>query len=172
MADDDRRRMIVVVGTRPEAIKMFPVIHALEQSEVVRPFVVTTGQHTDLCDDVLAMDQAEIAAILDQSLECSCRAHVTRRSPGDGGHTCASPECSASRSPYPPPPADLPRPAWLQAIDLAIVDIELCPAPQCIGGGVGCQGRYLWSNVTWNRTSGAFRGDVNVFVPFKIRVTP
>lgn len=55
MADDDRRRMIVVVGTRPEAIKMFPVIHALEQSEVVRPFVVTTGQHTDLCDDVLAM---------------------------------------------------------------------------------------------------------------------
>jgi len=47
--------MIVVIGTRPEAIKMFPVIHALESSDVVRPFVVTTGQHTDLCDDVLAM---------------------------------------------------------------------------------------------------------------------
>ncbi len=34
---------------------MFPVIHALESSEKVRPYVVTTGQHTDLCDDVLAM---------------------------------------------------------------------------------------------------------------------
>ena len=47
--------MLIVVGTRPEAIKMFPVIHALESSEDVRPYVVTTGQHTDLCDDVLAM---------------------------------------------------------------------------------------------------------------------
>ena len=52
---DPRLRVVVVVGTRPEAIKMFPVIHALERSEFVRPYVVTTGQHTDLADDVLTM---------------------------------------------------------------------------------------------------------------------
>jgi UDP-N-acetylglucosamine 2-epimerase (non-hydrolysing) len=53
--EDSRLRVIVVVGTRPEAIKMFPVIHALQRSEFVRPFVVTTGQHTDLADDVFSM---------------------------------------------------------------------------------------------------------------------
>jgi UDP-N-acetylglucosamine 2-epimerase (non-hydrolysing) len=45
----------VVVGTRPEAIKMFPVVHALSTSPYVYPYVITTGQHTDLTDDVFAM---------------------------------------------------------------------------------------------------------------------
>lgn len=50
-----RRRVLVVVGTRPEAIKMFPVIHALRASRTVYPYVITTGQHTDLTQDVLTM---------------------------------------------------------------------------------------------------------------------
>lgn len=52
---DSRLRIVVVVGTRPEAIKMFPVIQALETSTLVRPYVITTGQHLELCDDVLEM---------------------------------------------------------------------------------------------------------------------
>ena len=52
---DSRRRVLVVVGTRPEAIKMFPVIHALRASQNVYPYVITTGQHTDLADDVFTM---------------------------------------------------------------------------------------------------------------------
>jgi UDP-N-acetylglucosamine 2-epimerase (non-hydrolysing) len=52
---ETRRRVLVVVGTRPEAIKMFPVIHALRASQAVYPYVITTGQHTDLADDVFTM---------------------------------------------------------------------------------------------------------------------
>jgi UDP-N-acetylglucosamine 2-epimerase (non-hydrolysing) len=52
---DLRLRIIVVIGTRPEAIKMFPVVHALTKSALVKPYVVLTGQHTDLCDQVMRM---------------------------------------------------------------------------------------------------------------------
>jgi UDP-N-acetylglucosamine 2-epimerase (non-hydrolysing) len=45
--------VIIVVGTRPEAIKLVPVIRALHRSERFIPFVITTGQHRDLVRDVL-----------------------------------------------------------------------------------------------------------------------
>ncbi|MCF7934897.1 MAG: UDP-N-acetylglucosamine 2-epimerase (non-hydrolyzing) [Synergistales bacterium] len=40
--------VIVVVGTRPEAIKMAPVIKALEESVLLRPYVLATGQHEEM----------------------------------------------------------------------------------------------------------------------------
>lgn len=48
-----RKRVIVVVGTRPEAIKMAPVVRCLEASATLRPTLVSTGQHRELMDDVL-----------------------------------------------------------------------------------------------------------------------
>lgn len=48
-----RARVLVVVGTRPEAIKMIPVIRALEQSGIFRPVVIGTGQHTSLIEDLM-----------------------------------------------------------------------------------------------------------------------
>jgi UDP-N-acetylglucosamine 2-epimerase (non-hydrolysing) len=42
---DARIVIPVVVGTRPEAIKLVPVILALQQSEYYQPLVVSTGQH-------------------------------------------------------------------------------------------------------------------------------
>ena len=48
-------RIVAVVGTRPEAIKMFPVIKELEKSDIIAPYVVVTGQHQELCRDVLDM---------------------------------------------------------------------------------------------------------------------
>ncbi len=48
------RRVLVVVGTRPEAIKMAPVIDALrDYSADVETRVVLTGQHTQLVDQVV-----------------------------------------------------------------------------------------------------------------------
>ncbi|MDR6972528.1 non-hydrolyzing UDP-N-acetylglucosamine 2-epimerase [Leifsonia shinshuensis] len=41
-----------VYGTRPEAIKMAPVVRALQQSPLFRPTVVLTGQHRDILDQV------------------------------------------------------------------------------------------------------------------------
>lgn len=49
----ERTRVLVVIGTRPEAIKMIPVIRALQDSGTFRPVVISTGQHTDLVDELI-----------------------------------------------------------------------------------------------------------------------
>lgn len=49
----ERTRVLVVFGTRPEAIKMIPVIRALQDSGKFRAVVVSTGQHTDMVEDLI-----------------------------------------------------------------------------------------------------------------------
>ncbi|HEX7090221.1 MAG TPA: UDP-N-acetylglucosamine 2-epimerase (non-hydrolyzing) [Longimicrobiales bacterium] len=50
----DRPRVLVVVGTRPEGIKLAPVVRALEaHAAAVEVRVALTGQHTDLMDQVI-----------------------------------------------------------------------------------------------------------------------
>ncbi len=44
-----------IIGTRPEAIKMAPVILALRQQPWARPVVVATAQHRELADEVLEL---------------------------------------------------------------------------------------------------------------------
>ncbi len=51
----ERRTVLVVFGTRPEAIKMLPVIAALEARARFRVVVCATGQHRDLVSPVLAL---------------------------------------------------------------------------------------------------------------------
>ena len=47
-------RVLIVVGTRPEAIKMAPVITALKRrDEPVETRLAVTGQHTTLVEQVL-----------------------------------------------------------------------------------------------------------------------
>jgi UDP-N-acetylglucosamine 2-epimerase (non-hydrolysing) len=49
-----RKRVLVVVGTRPEAIKMAPVLEALRAHEnVLESRLALTGQHSSLVDQVL-----------------------------------------------------------------------------------------------------------------------
>jgi len=52
-------KVALVFGTRPEAIKLFPVIHALQARDDVEPRVIVTAQHRGLLDQVL-----EIAGIV------------------------------------------------------------------------------------------------------------
>lgn len=47
-----------VVGTRPEAIKMLPVILALKKSDRFAPVVVSTGQHHHMVEEIF--EEAEI----------------------------------------------------------------------------------------------------------------
>jgi len=54
VTDQQPKRVLVVVGTRPEAIKMAPVVEALEAEEGIEVRLALTGQHTDLVDQVLA----------------------------------------------------------------------------------------------------------------------
>lgn len=49
-----KKRVMVIYGTRPEAVKMAPLIKALEVSEVLEPYVVATGQHREMMDQVNA----------------------------------------------------------------------------------------------------------------------
>jgi UDP-N-acetylglucosamine 2-epimerase (non-hydrolysing) len=46
------RKIVIVYGTRPEAIKMAPVIAALQRSTSLRPVVAVTGQHREMLDQV------------------------------------------------------------------------------------------------------------------------
>jgi UDP-N-acetylglucosamine 2-epimerase (non-hydrolysing) len=48
-----RQKVIVVFGTRPEAIKMFPVVHALRAMPGIEARVCVTAQHRALLDQVL-----------------------------------------------------------------------------------------------------------------------
>ena len=47
-----RQTVAVIVGTRPEAIKMAPVIRELSRSKVLRPITVSTSQHRELVAQV------------------------------------------------------------------------------------------------------------------------
>lgn len=56
MTDPDRihrPRVLVVVGTRPEAIKMAPVVRALRARPEVETLLLTTGQHGELAATAL-----------------------------------------------------------------------------------------------------------------------
>jgi UDP-N-acetylglucosamine 2-epimerase (non-hydrolysing) len=50
---DGFTHVLVLIGTRPEAIKMFPLVHALHACEQFEPVVITTGQHADLVRPIL-----------------------------------------------------------------------------------------------------------------------
>lgn len=50
---DRPSRVAVVVGTRPEAIKMGPVVRALSARSALSPVVISTGQHRELLAQAL-----------------------------------------------------------------------------------------------------------------------
>ena len=53
---DSQMIVLNIIGTRPEAIKMAPVIRELERyTDSVRSLVCVTGQHRELVAPVLAL---------------------------------------------------------------------------------------------------------------------
>jgi UDP-N-acetylglucosamine 2-epimerase (non-hydrolysing) len=48
-------RVLSVFGTRPEAIKMAPVVRLLAEAPELRSLVCTTGQHREMLDQVLSL---------------------------------------------------------------------------------------------------------------------
>lgn len=57
------RTVLVVLGTRPEAIKLAPVVRALQSTPQLEPVVVSTGQHREMLDQMLV--QLEISPVED-----------------------------------------------------------------------------------------------------------
>ena len=48
MSQENKKKVICVTGTRPEAIKMAPLVTELKRREYFIPLVLATGQHTDM----------------------------------------------------------------------------------------------------------------------------
>lgn len=53
VAPSDSKPVAVVVGTRPEAIKMAPVVFALRQTEGLHPVLISSGQHREMLAEAL-----------------------------------------------------------------------------------------------------------------------
>ncbi|HAV21184.1 MAG TPA: UDP-N-acetylglucosamine 2-epimerase (non-hydrolyzing), partial [Firmicutes bacterium] len=48
-----KKKVMAVFGTRPEAIKMAPVVQALRSSNELSTVVAVTAQHREMLDQVL-----------------------------------------------------------------------------------------------------------------------
>ncbi len=64
-----KKKVLIGFGTRPEAVKMSPLILALRGSADFEPIVVTTGQHTEMLDQVLSVFdiKADHSLVLERS---------------------------------------------------------------------------------------------------------
>src|SRR5437867_6909958 len=54
-----KKRVMCVFGTRPEAVKLAPVVHAIAASSHLEPYVVLTAQHREMLDQMLKWFQIE-----------------------------------------------------------------------------------------------------------------
>src|SRR5438552_18896390 len=72
-------KILTVFGTRPEAIKLAPVIKQLEQTSGIRSRVVVTAQHRQMLDQVLALFSIKPNADLDIMLHDQTLFEITTR---------------------------------------------------------------------------------------------
>src|SRR5699024_6375858 len=49
------KRIMTIYGTRPEAIKVAPIIKAIEREDDLENIIVVTGQHREMLDQVNTM---------------------------------------------------------------------------------------------------------------------
>ncbi len=64
-SEHKRPRVMVIFGTRPEAIKLFPVVQALSERNNLETLVCVTAQHRQMLDQVLAIADLEPDCDLD-----------------------------------------------------------------------------------------------------------
>lgn len=50
-----KNKVALIVGTRPEAIKLLPVYFALKNSAVLEPVLISTGQHKEMLSSVFSL---------------------------------------------------------------------------------------------------------------------
>lgn len=73
------KRVVVAFGTRPEAIKMAPIVHRLREHGGFDVRVVVTGQHREMLDQVLRLFSIQPDADLDVMLPRQSLDQVTVR---------------------------------------------------------------------------------------------
>jgi len=55
----EKIKVMTIFGTRPEAIKMAPVVKGLEETENIESIVAVTAQHREMLDQVLELFNVE-----------------------------------------------------------------------------------------------------------------
>ena len=73
------KRVLMVYGTRPEAIKLAPVVRELARSPHMRPVVAVTGQHREMLDQVNDLFGIEPDVDLDVITPRQTLVELTRR---------------------------------------------------------------------------------------------
>ena len=87
------KNIACVVGTRPEAIKMAPLIHELRRDDEFRVTVLATGQHTDMLTQALSDFALEPDANLNIMRDKQTLDHITSSVlQGVGGFLDAEPQ--------------------------------------------------------------------------------
>ncbi len=74
-----KKKIMMVFGTRPEAIKMAPLVHELRQQDKLEPFVCVTAQHRQMLDQVLDIFSITPDADLDIMKERQTLTQITTR---------------------------------------------------------------------------------------------
>ncbi|MGI8827582.1 MAG: non-hydrolyzing UDP-N-acetylglucosamine 2-epimerase [Chloroflexota bacterium] len=78
-SSDTTRTALVVLGTRPEAIKLAPVVQALDDWTNMRVRVVSTGQHREMLAQTLSVFGLEVDHDLDVMTHDQTLSQVTSR---------------------------------------------------------------------------------------------
>jgi len=73
------QKVAVFMGTRPEAIKMAPIVAQLRASDTLRPLVINSGQHREMLDQVIDLFGIEVDAKLEVMRENQTLAGLTSR---------------------------------------------------------------------------------------------
>ncbi len=75
----DRLKIMSIVGTRPEGIKMAPLVSLLEQTEGVQSVLCLTAQHREMLDQVLSLFKLQSHYDLDIMRSEQSLTHITAR---------------------------------------------------------------------------------------------
>ncbi|WP_262059942.1 non-hydrolyzing UDP-N-acetylglucosamine 2-epimerase [Streptomyces sp. STR69] len=78
-------RAMLVLGTRPEAIKLAPVARAMAVGEQFEPIVVTTGQHREMLHQMLGLLCVDVRIALDVMRSRQQLSELTARLVGELG---------------------------------------------------------------------------------------
>ncbi len=76
---DRKLRVMTVFGTRPDTIKMAPVVHALRAHPEIADIVCVTAQHRQMLDDLLALFEIKADYDLDVMSADQSLTHITTR---------------------------------------------------------------------------------------------
>lgn len=79
MLRTSKKKLMVIIGTRPEAIKLAPVVDAIARSEWAECELVLTGQHKELLEPLIARFGLQVHHNLNVMRDNQTLAHVTAR---------------------------------------------------------------------------------------------